>query len=200
MTARWAVNMSDPTGAKRSQWRKHVECMHSKLTPCFRLSLAWSATSDTITKAAATQTETEREKERDLCTSGFNKDTQWLLLNNYGLIQVEQLHCVCVSMCLWLLKRRHCRGYEYHRAPFCRFTLCVLVFFRIRREVVQVIWRRWENKDMALKLMLNNNNGANLLTSCEVQLVNYTRLIHNNMLKVQSALASVNLKVSVCHF
>lgn len=53
---------------------------------------------------------------------------------------------------------------------------------------------------MALKLMLNNNNGANLLTGCEVQLVNYTRLIHNNMLKVRSALASVNLKVSVCHF
>lgn len=61
MTACWAMNMSNSTGAKRPECYKHMECIQSKLTPCFRLSLAWSATWDTITKAAATQTERKGE-------------------------------------------------------------------------------------------------------------------------------------------
>lgn len=58
----WAVNMSTSTGPRQCESDKYVECIHSKLTPCFRLSLAWSATADTITKAAATQTDRKRER------------------------------------------------------------------------------------------------------------------------------------------
>lgn len=49
----------------------NMERIQCKLTPCFRLSLAWSATSDTITKAATTQTKSrgggrkKREGKRD---------------------------------------------------------------------------------------------------------------------------------------
>lgn len=51
--------------AQRSESDKHVERIQCKLTPCFRLSLAWSATPDTITKAATTQTEREGEIEKE---------------------------------------------------------------------------------------------------------------------------------------
>lgn len=49
-----------------------MACIQSKLTPCFRLSLAWSATSDTITKAAATQ---KQRKKEIYAQPRFNEDT-----------------------------------------------------------------------------------------------------------------------------
>lgn len=74
-----------PTVAERSESDKHMERVQCKLTPCFRLSLAWSATSDTITKAAATQTERgrqkifkkrKRKKGRQICVQpNFSEDT-----------------------------------------------------------------------------------------------------------------------------
>lgn len=142
MPTHWAVNMSNSTGAEQPESDKHMECIQSKLTPCFRLSLAWSATSDTITKAAATQT----RKKEIYAQPKFNEDTLSVCESTTRAWYMTSSCSVYVSVCLWLLKIYHCYGsvYEYHRAPFCRFTLCVLVFFGIRREVVQIIW--WRHK------------------------------------------------------
>lgn len=79
-----------PTVAERSESDKHMERVQCKLTPCFRLSLAWSATSDTITKAAATQTERGRQKiknkrREDLCAAEFQwRHSQRLWVNSWG--------------------------------------------------------------------------------------------------------------------
>lgn len=103
-----------PTVAEPSESDKHMERVQCKLTPCFRLSLAWSATSDTITKAAATQTEKGRqkkEKKKDVrfVHKWISAKTQSAAVSQQ-LIVGKQLRRVSVSvsektlplwLCLW---------------------------------------------------------------------------------------------------
>ena len=103
-----------------------------KLTPCFKLSLAWSAISDRITKAAATQRQNETER-------------AWINWGN-SLAMTQQLgpyrnvrYWKLINHMIWFILSS--------QRSSCRFTLSVLVFLRIRREVVQIIWRK-QNKDM----------------------------------------------------
>lgn len=141
---RWAVNMSNSTGATQSECKLAGCILTQRLTPCFRLSLAWSATSDTITKAAATQTEKEKERVLELGTVSL------ALTQQPG---TDTAACKCARVC-------------QHKA--CRFTLSVLVFFGIRREVVQVIWRnqREDMKTRQGKTRLNLNLQVWSIYSC----------------------------------
>lgn len=132
---------------------KTVEWIQRELTPCFRLSLAWSATSDTITKAAKTQTEGEGEKERE---GGRKQKDEWFTRDRMPASQQvknvsQQPQCVAVNgseNTLW----------SCQRAPLCCGTLCVLVFFGIRGEVVQIVWKtRRKRKDCFCAKLLGYN-------------------------------------------